>query len=133
LFGDGVGEEVFQRGVLLLAEFGVGQGFAREHLVAHGGVVDEDRLYCCGLFQVAGLEVFVDVLIGVVGFGFVVERVLDELEAGDADRVEGEMVGAAGVAQGDGGDAEVLEGLDPLGEDGRDEGVLLEIDAADFA
>ena len=79
------------------------------------------------------MEVLVDVLIGVVGFGFVVERVLDELEAGDADRVEGEMVGAAGVAQGEGGDAEVVEGLDPLGEDGRDEGVLLEIDAADFA
>jgi len=67
LLGDGVGEEVFQRRVLLLAEFGVRQGFAREHLVAHGCVVDEDRLYCCGLFQVAGLEVFVDVLIGVVG------------------------------------------------------------------
>ena len=130
---EGVGEEVLQRGVLLLAEFGVRERFAREHLVAHGCVVDEDRLDCCGLFQVAGLEVLVDVLIGVVGFGFVVERVLDELEAGDADRVEGEMVGAAGVAQGEGGDAEVVEGLDPLGEDGRDEGVLLEIDAADFA
>ena len=81
----------------------------------------------------AGLEVLVDVLIGVVGSGFVVERVLDELEAGDADRVEGEMVGAAGIAEGDGGDAEVFEGLDPLGEDGRDEGVLLEVNAADFA
>ncbi len=133
LFGDGVGEEVFQRRVLLLAEFGVGQRLAREHLVAHGCVVDEDRFDRRGLFQVPGLEVFVDVLIGVVGFGFVVERVLDELEAGDADRVEREMVGAAGIAQGDGGDAEVVEGLDPLGEDGRDEGVLLEIDAANLA
>jgi hypothetical protein len=119
----------------VMTEFGRwGSGLRGQHLVAHGCVVDEDRFDGRNLaFRSPGSEVFVDVLIGVVGAGFVVEWVLDELEAGDADRVEGEMVGAAGVAQGDGGDAEVFQGLDPLGEDGRDEGVLLEIDAADFA
>jgi len=64
------------------------EGLARQHLVSHGCVVDEDGFYRRGLLEVAGLEALVDVLVGVVGAGFVVERVLDELEAGDSYRVE---------------------------------------------
>jgi hypothetical protein len=72
LFLYGSGEEVFDRAHLLIAQLGVGQGFSGEHLVSLGCVVDEDCLYGCGLLQVGGLEAFVDVLIGVVGSGFVV-------------------------------------------------------------
>lgn len=106
---------------------------AREHLVAHGCVVDEDGFDGGGLLQVGGLQAFVDILVGVVGARFVVERVLDELEARDADRVEGEVVGAAGVLHADGGDAEVFQRRDPLLEDGADRRVLLQVGAADLA
>ena len=51
--------------------------------------------------------------------------ILDELEARDADTVERLMIGAAGVAHGQGADAQVFERLHPLGEDARDAGVFL--------
>ena len=63
----------------------------------------------------------------------VLDFVLDELEAGQADAVERDVVGAAGVALGDGRDAEVLERLDPGCEDRRDGVILLRVDAADLA
>src|SRR6185437_147056 len=47
--------------------------------------------------------------------------------------IEAEVVGAAGVAVADGGDAEVFERSDPLGKDGADGEVLLGVDAADLA
>ena len=75
----------------------MGQGLSGQHLVAHGCVVDEDRLDRRGLFQVGGAEFFVDVHVGVVGAGFVVEFVLDELEAGDSHRIERKVVGTAGI------------------------------------
>ena len=63
----------------------------------------------------------------------VVQRVLDKLEAGNADGVETEMVGAAGVAQSDRGYADVLERLHPLFEDRADGGILLQVDSANFS
>src|SRR5450432_471559 len=63
----------------------------------------------------------------------VVERILDELKAGNADGVESFVVGSAGVAVGDGGNAEVLQRLHPLREDRGGCGILLEIDAANPA
>ena len=76
----------------------MGEWFAGEHLVALGGVVDEDRLYGGELLEVGGLEALDGVFVGVVGAGFVVHIVLNELEAGEADGVEAEVVGAAGVS-----------------------------------
>ena len=60
----------------------------------------------------------VGVHVGMVSAFAVVQRVLDELEAGNADGVETEMVGAASVAQSDRGYADVLERLHPLLEIG---------------
>ena len=92
----------------------MGHRFARDHLVAHGGVVDEGRFDRCGLLEVGRLEALVNILVRVVGAGFIVERILNELEAGKADGVEGDMIGAAHAAHGDGRDAEVLQWRDPL-------------------
>ena len=125
--------QIRERCVLLLAQFGVRERFARDHLIAHGGVVDEDGFDRGDLLQVAGLQVLVGVHVGVVRAGFVVGVVLNELEAGDADGVEGEMVGAAGVLIRDGGDAEVGERGHPLLEDVEDGAVVLRVDAANFS
>ena len=48
-------------------------------------------------------------------------------------RVEGFVVGAAGVAQRDGGDAKILQRLNPLGKDRRHRSVLLQVDTANLA
>ena len=50
------GHRVVQRLALLLVEFGMRQRLARHHLIAHGGVVNEDRLNHGRLLQVAGNE-----------------------------------------------------------------------------
>ncbi len=68
-----------------------------------------------------------------MGASVVVHRILDELEAGEADGVVGKVVGAAGVADGQGGHAEIVERDHPGVEDGRNHFIALEIDAADFA
>ena len=112
---------------------GIGQRLARHHLVALGGVVDKDGLDGGDLLQVGRLQPLHDILVGVMGAALVVEIVLDELETGNADRIEAQVIGAAGVAHRDGGDAEVLQRRDPLRKDGRDRRVALEIDAANLA
>src|SRR4051794_19899762 len=63
----------------------------------------------------------------------VIQVVLNELEAGDAYGVEAEVIGAASVSHGDGGDAEILQGRDPLRKDGRDRGIALSVNAANLA
>ena len=87
----------------------MGEGFAGHHLVALGGVVEEDGFDDGGLLEVGGVEAVYGVHVRVVGAGLVVHGVLDELEAGEADGVVGEVVCAAGVAVGEGGDAEVSQ------------------------
>src|SRR4051812_36751804 len=62
----------------------------------------------------------------------VIERVLDELESGQADLVEWEVIGAAGVGERDGLCAKIVERREPLFEDRRGCGVPLAIDAADL-
>jgi hypothetical protein len=133
LFRYGPQKDILERRDLLIAQLGVGHGFAGHHLVAHGGVVEEDGLDGGDLCEVGGLQALVGVHVGVVSAALVVHRVLDELEAGEADGVEGEMIGAAGVAHGDGGDAEVSERPDPLAEDRLLGGVALQIDATDLS
>ena len=59
--------------------------------------------------------------------------ILDELESGDADGIEGEMVSAAGVAHGESGHAEIFERTHPGFEDGGNGLVLLQVDAANLS
>lgn len=127
----GVGEDVLERGVAFAVQFGVREGFAGHHLFAFRGVVEEDRLDDRGLHQVSRVEAFDGVHIGVVGTCLVVHGVLDELEARQADGVEGEMVRAAGIARGESGCGEVGQGSEPLFEDRANGVVALEIDATD--
>src|SRR5580700_4953114 len=63
----------------------------------------------------------------------VIQRVLDELESGDADAVKRFVIGAAGIAQRDGGNAKVFEWLHPLGEDRSHGSILLQVDTANLA
>ena len=63
----------------------------------------------------------------------VVERILDELEAGQADRVERQVIGAAGVADGDRRHAEIAKRREPLLEERPHRLVALQVDAADLA
>src|SRR5271165_2682918 len=107
--------------------------FTREHLVAHGGVVDESGFDERGLGQVFGLQAFVGVHVRMMCARGIVERVLDELKAGEADGVESFVIGAASVAERKSRDAEIFEGSHPLLENGSDGGVALEVDAANFS
>src|SRR5579864_7963866 len=64
---------------------------------------------------------------------FILDGILNELESGNADGVEGEVVSAAGVAHGERGHAEIFEGTHPGLEDGVNSFVFLQIDAANFS
>ena len=63
-------------------------GLAGEHLVAHGGVVYEAGYDHADLLEIIGLQAVVDIHVGVVGAGFVLDGILNELESGDTDGVE---------------------------------------------
>jgi hypothetical protein len=63
----------------------------------------------------------------------VLERILNELKSRQANRIKREMVGAAGVANGDRVRAEVGKRLQPRLEDRPHRVVALEIDAANFS
>jgi len=52
---------VLERLGALLLEFRVGHWFARQHLIPHGGVVDEDRFNECSLRQVFRLQPLVGI------------------------------------------------------------------------
>lgn len=62
--------------------------FAREFLVAHRRVVDQDRLDHGGLLRVSRLEPLKSIQIRVVRPGEIVHWVLQEVEARNSDRVE---------------------------------------------
>ena len=114
-------------------EFRVGSRLARQLLIHHGRVVDEGGHDHRGLLHVVGLDPIEDVLVGVVSPRVVLDLVLDELEAGQADAVERLVVGAAGVGDRQGGGAHLAERLEPLAEDRPDGLVALHVDAADLA
>src|SRR5690554_980282 len=86
---------------------------ARHALLARGRVPGKGGHDRRGLLQVLRLGVVPGVQVRVVHVGEVVETVLDELEAGQAHPVEGDVVGAAGVAGGHRGGADIVEGLQP--------------------
>src|SRR5690606_37925382 len=69
----------------------------------------------------------------VVQAAAVIRRVLDELEAGNADGLHVDVVGAARVTQGDGVGPEAVEGLEPFLEHGGGGHVALGVDAANAA
>ena len=94
-------------------EFWMRKGVSREHGVALGGVVDEDRHDCGCLLQVLFRKAFEGVLVGVRAAGFVVARILDELKSGKADFMERNVIGGAAVAQSDGGKAKIAKGGRP--------------------
>src|SRR6266849_6592388 len=98
---------------------GLRQGLAREHFVAIGGQVDEGSHDHGHLLHIRLLDAFVDVHVGVMGTRVVVQGVLDELKTGEADGIEGQVIGAAGVADSECIHAEVVERNHPCGEDGR--------------
>ena len=70
--------------------------------MAHSSVVDENRFDYRRLRQVLGLESLIDIHIGMVRPRFIVQRILDELERGNTDGIEGFVIGTTGIAQADG-------------------------------
>lgn len=64
-----------------------------------------------------------------VGAGGVFELILNELEAGEADAIKGNVIGGTRVAVGHGVGADVVEGLEPGLEDGFYGDVFLGVDA----
>jgi hypothetical protein len=109
------------------------QRLARQHLVAHGGVVHEAGHDDRRLFQIVGRRFLVDIQVGMVHARAVVERILDELESRQPDRVEVEVVGAARAADRDRAGSQVGERLEPLFEDRAHAIVALQVDAANPA
>src|SRR5690606_3845651 len=106
---------------------------ARHLLIAHRRVVDhagDDRR---GLLEVLRRGVVVGVQVGVVDVGAVVQAIVHELEARQADPVERDVVGAAGVARDHHGGADVGERRHPCLEDRHRGQVLLGVHAADLA
>src|SRR6266446_4239904 len=88
---------------------GFGQRLARQHPRSRRRVVDERREHGGSLHQIARLEMIVDVEHRVMRARFVVEGILDELEARETHGVEGDMIGLAGWGDAEGRDAEVAE------------------------
>ena len=107
--------------------------FARQLVLDHGGLVGEGGHDDGGLFEVLGLQAVEHVGVGVVGAGTVFDGVLDELERGQLDGIEGDMIGAAGVGEGEGFGAEVAQRLQPAAKQRAHLFVAVNIDAADFA
>src|SRR4051812_32476381 len=87
------------------------QRVAGHHLRTVGRFPYERSLDHGGLLQVFALQAVVHIVIRVVSALAVLDLVLDELEAGQTDAIEREVVRAAGIALGDGGDAEVFQRL----------------------
>lgn len=108
-----------------------GQRLARQFLFTHGGVVGEAGNDGSGLFQITGFHMIQSVQFGVMGLAEVVQTVLDELEAGQADPVKRDMVGAAGIGQNHVSGAQIVEGFEPVAEDGRCGVVFLGVNATD--
>lgn len=73
------------------------RGFAGEGFIAERGLVQERSHDDGGLLEVVALDAVAEVLVGVVGAGAVLDRVLDELEGGNTDGVERLVVDAEGA------------------------------------
>src|SRR5258706_10346837 len=129
----GLGGGILLFVLLLVARRPGGHRLSRQLLVAHRRVVDERGEDAGRLHQVRPRRALDGVHVRVVRAARIVELVLYELEAGQTERVEREMVGAARVAQRDGVGAQVPERLEPRLEDRTHRRVLLTIDAANPA
>jgi len=106
----------------------------RQRVVGQCGAGDNlDTLIHFELLQIGRLQPLVGIEVRVMRQRVVLDFVLDELEAGQADAVEGQVVGAAGVGEAQRGGTHVAEGLEPLAEGGAHRLIPLEIDAADLA
>jgi hypothetical protein len=97
---------------------------------AHRRVVDEYRFYGRCLSKIGGLQALINIHIRVVCTRRVVERVLDELEAGNPHRIKGKVIGPAGVPRRDRSCTEVLHRFHPLTEDWFRGSILLQIHTA---
>src|SRR5580658_5579636 len=124
----GLGEEIVEDEF-----FGLWQGFAGDHPGPHGGEIDEAGLNHCGLLEVFDGEVVIVVFVAMMGSGLVVEWVLDELKAGDAHRVEAQVVGRTRVMEGYRGRAEIPKRREPLAENTCGRVIALRKDAPDPA
>ncbi len=109
------------------------QRLARQHLLAHRRMIDERRHDGRGLHEVCLLQPIVHIHIGVMRAGLIFHRVLNELETGQSHGVEGKMIGAGGIANGQGRRPHVVERCQPGVEDGARHIIALQEDAADFA
>src|SRR6266850_2029703 len=92
------------------------RGFARQLLVAHGGLVNERRHDRRGLLHVVGLNAIEHILIRMVRARIVFDLVLDKLKSRQADPVKGLMVSAAGVGNRNRAGAHIAERHQPLTE-----------------
>src|SRR5689334_12192857 len=109
------------------------QRLAREHFVAVGCHIDERSDNDGHLLHVRLLDTFVNVHVGVMGASGVVQWILNELKTWQADAVEGKVIGAACVSDGESIHAEIMEWDHPGGKNGSDHFVALQINATDFA
>src|SRR5690606_24504336 len=105
----------------------------RKHLIAHGKVIDKRGNDDGVVLEVVLGQALEGIHIRVVGADRVLDRILDELKARDADAVEAQVVGTAGVAGVDGDHAHAAEGREELLEYRDDLVVALREDPADRA
>src|SRR5205823_8665816 len=70
-----------------------------------------------GLFQVIGLDSVEHVLIGVMGAGEIIDRVLDELESGQANRIKRLMICPASIRKTERFGADIIKWFQPAAEE----------------
>lgn len=76
---------------------GYRHGLAGQHLVAHRRMIHEGSDDYSRLHHVASLDAIINIHVGVVGSGAVIDFILNELKSGQTDAVKGLMVGAASI------------------------------------
>src|SRR4029077_1774988 len=98
VLGFRAGHYVFEWLLTLWLEFGMRQRLTREHLVAHGRVVNKSCFHERGLSEILGLQALVGVHVRMMRARAVIERILDELKTGQNDAAERFVIRAARVA-----------------------------------
>jgi hypothetical protein len=91
--------DALQRFGSLLFQLRMRQGFAREHALTFGSVVDKDRHDDGSLLQIGLGEPLVSVHVCVCAATLVIARILKELKTRETDLTEGDMIGGSRVAQ----------------------------------
>src|SRR5215469_13838661 len=93
------------------------QGLPWQHSVTLRSVIDKNRHNRCRLLQILFRETLISVEIGVDTASLIIARILNELEPGQSDLVERDVIGGSRIAQRDGRESQIADRGNPLLKD----------------